>query len=64
MTLSGQSNRHNNPSPIWENVVDGIEQPTTEIAIDPGAAPSTTTSVLRLAGSATPWSPGTLRCCW
>jgi ribose transport system permease protein len=54
MTLSGQSNRHNNPSPIWENVVDGIEQPTTEIAIDPGAAPSTTTSATSYRASRAP----------
>jgi ribose transport system permease protein len=42
MTLSGQSNRHNNPSPIWENVMDGIEQPPSEIdlAPDPITAPA------------------------
>lgn len=51
MTLSGQSNRHNNPSPIWENVVDGIEQPPAEIAIDPGAAPSNTTTTTTTATS-------------
>ena len=44
MTLSGQSNRHNNPSPIWENVMDGIEQPPAEVAIAPDPAPSSATT--------------------
>jgi ribose transport system permease protein len=44
MTPSGQSNRHNNPSPIWENVMDGIEQPPTEIDIAPAPGPSSATT--------------------
>jgi ribose transport system permease protein len=44
MTLSGQSNRHNNPSPIWENVMDGIEQPPTKIDIAPEPGPSSATA--------------------
>jgi ribose transport system permease protein len=36
MTLSGQSNRHGNPSPIRENVLDGIAQPPLELDSEPG----------------------------
>jgi ribose transport system permease protein len=56
MTLSGQSNRHNNPSPVWENVMDGIEQAPTDLdlAPDPDEPPAGMARP-RLASRASGW---------